>query len=307
MLAQSLIFAMLAQVAVISGQVRDARTHSAIAMAAVELWKSQTPVNRQYTDMEGRFHFVVPESGHFTVAVDYPGYEKTYEQIDMSSDVLPIVIELRKTNSGTNLRPSISIREFLVPKNARQEFDRARKEVARQNCTKAIDHFRQGLRIFDHDASAHNDLGNCYRRLNQLDRAEESFNRARALSDSVYIRLNLAELYSVQRRFEAAEAVLLEAVRKPGYIGDAYYGLALIYFQQGLSEKAVAAALKAHEYPHQVADVHLVLAEIYSRDHRSADAAQELEIYVKEAPNSAASEQIRRILKSSWLDNPGIK
>jgi tetratricopeptide (TPR) repeat protein len=300
MLAQSLIFAMLAQVAVISGQVRDARTHSAIAMAAVELWKSQTPVDLQHTDVEGRFHFAAPEAGHFTVAVDYPGYEKNYLQVDMSPGVFPIVVELvRKTNSGTNLRPSISVREFLVPKNARQEFDRARKEAAQQNCAKAIEHFRQGLRIFDQDASAHNDLGNCYRKLDQLDRAEESFNRARALSDSVYVRLNLAEVYSAQRRFAEAEAVLLEAIRKPGYAGDAYYGLALIYFQQGRSEEAVAAGLKAHEYPHQVADVHLILAEIYLREHNRADASKQLEIYVNEEPNGAASEQIRRLLKNS--------
>src|SRR5262249_19745171 len=235
------------------------------------------------------------------------GYETSYIQIDTQMAASRIVIELiQKRSSTTSLRPGISVREFLVPKTAREEFDRARKELRGGNCTKAIAHFEQGLRIFEEDASAHNDVGNCYRKLGKLDKAEESFKRAGALSDSVYIRLNLAEVYTSQERFNEAELVLLEAVRKGSYAGDAYYGLALVYFKQNLLEKAVAAGLQAHDFPHQVADVHLVLAEIYLRERKSADALQQLQMYLKEAPNGALSEPIRQLVKSGNLDNPKI-
>jgi len=309
MVTHSLIFAVLAQFVAISGQVRDARTHGAIGMASVELWNSQTPVDQQYTDGDGRFRFVLSGAGRYTIAVDYLGYDRNQVPIDMSAAAFPIVIELvRKKNSMTKLRPEISVREFLVPKPARQEFDRARKEARRENCAKAIDHFQEGLRIFSEDASAHNDLGNCYRRLGQLDRAEDSFNRAMSLSDSVYVCLNLAEVYTTQKRFKEAESVLLQAVRKGSYTGDAYYGLALVYFQQNLMEEAEAAGLEAHHYPHQIADVHLVLAELHLRKNKQADAAQQLVTYLKEAPDGAESVSVRQLLKK-WLgsDDPRIK
>src|SRR5262249_8499469 len=231
----------------------------------------------------------------------------SYVQIDAQMTASHITIELvPKKSSATNLRPSISVREFFVPKSARERFDRARKEVRAGNCAKAIEHFQQGLRLFDEDASAHNDLGHCYREVGDLDNAEESFNRARALSDSVYIRLNLAEVYTFQKRFEEAEMILLEAVRKARNAGDAYYGLMLVYFQQNLLEKAVAAGLQAHDGPHQIADVHLVLAEIYLRQNKSSDALQQLQMYLKEAPNGALSERVRQLVKSGRLDNPRV-
>jgi tetratricopeptide (TPR) repeat protein len=305
MVTHSLIFAMFVQFGGLSGQVRDARTHGAIRMASVELWNSQAPVDRTYTDLDGGFRFAVLGTGHFTVVVNYPEYETSYVQID--APMAPIMIELvRKQSSATNLRPSVSVREFRVPKSAREEFDRARKEVSGGNCAKAIAHFQKGLRIFNDDASAHNDLGNCYRKLGELDNAENSFNRARALSDSVYIRLNLAEVYTVQKRFEEAETILLEAIRNGSHAGDAYYGLALVYFQQNLPEKAVAAGLQAHDYPHQIADVHLVLAEIYLREHKSADVLKQLQMYLKEAPKGALSESVRQLLKNGGLDNARI-
>ena len=278
-------------------------------MASVELWNSQTPVDQQHTDGDGRFHFFLTGTGRYTITVDYFGYDRNQVPVDMSAASFPIVIELvRRKNSITKLRPEISVREFLVPKSARQEFDRARKEAKSDNCLKAIDHFQEGLRIFSEDASAHNDLGNCYRKLGQLDRAENSFSRAMELSDSVYVRLNLAEVYTTQQRFTEAEAILLQAVRKGSYTGDAYYGLALAYFQQNRMEEAEAAGLEAHRFPHQIADVHLVLAELHLRKNEQADAAQQLEMYLKEAPNGAESVRLRQLLKK-WLgsDDQWIK
>ncbi|PYS10739.1 MAG: hypothetical protein DMG17_24080 [Acidobacteria bacterium] len=73
----------------------------------------------------------------------------------------------------------------------------ARKEIKRQDCSKAVGHLENGLRLAS-DSSALNDLGNCYRLLGDFERAEASFKRAMELSDSVYIALNLAETYTAQ-------------------------------------------------------------------------------------------------------------
>ena len=78
--------------------------------------------------------------------------------------------------------------------------------------------------------AAHNDLGNCYRRLWPVDRAENEFKQAQMLSDSVYVVLNLAEAYTAQRtiprkpkRFSSKQSKTSRSSATP------YYGLTLVY------------------------------------------------------------------------------
>src|SRR5262249_7103506 len=159
------------------------------------------------------------------------------------------------------------------------EFDRARKEIKQDHCADAIGHFERGLRAFDTDAAAYNDLGNCYRKLNRLDQAEASFKRARELSNSVFIALNLAEVYTAQRRFDDAKAVLNEAIAKKTDSGDAFYGLTLVYLEEGRNEEAEAAAQQAEARPHQIADLHLVLGKLYFEKGSYAASIRQLESY----------------------------
>jgi tetratricopeptide (TPR) repeat protein len=110
--------------------------------------------------------------------------------------------------------------------------------------------------------------------------------------------LNLAEVYSAQKRFEEAEAVLLDAIRKQPGAGDAYYGLALIYAAQDALEEAEASARQADAHPHRIADVHLLLADLYVRQHKDAEAVRELKTYLNEAPKGLQSDRVRQIIKS---------
>jgi tetratricopeptide (TPR) repeat protein len=201
-------------------------------------------------------------------------------------------------NRSTGMPPVVSLRH-LIPERARKEFDRARAEVSREDCAKAVGHFESGLRAFAQDASALNDLGNCYRKLGRLDRAEDSFKRAGALSNSVYIGLNLAEVYTAQERFKDAERVLLDAISKQPNAGDAYYGLALVYFDEGRFEDAEAAARQANARPHKIADLHLLLGDLYLRRQSTAEVIEQLESYLKEAPNGPHSEHVRQVLENT--------
>ena len=148
MLAHSLIFTMLTQFGVIEGQVRDARTHAPIAQARVELWTLQTPLDQQHTNSDGRFFFANLSGSDYSIWVSYAGYQATHVEISTPLFAFPMVIEIaRKEASSTNVQPSISLREYLVPKSARKEFDLGRKEVTRQDCSKAITQDRKSTRL----------------------------------------------------------------------------------------------------------------------------------------------------------------
>jgi tetratricopeptide (TPR) repeat protein len=145
------------------------------------------------------------------------------------------------------------------------------------------------------DVAALNDRGNRYRRLGLLEKAETCFKKAFEQSDSVYVALNLSELYTAEGRFEEAKTLLEVAAKRTPASGDAYYGLALVYFTQGRLEDVEAAALQAHRRPHQIADVHLLLAKVYARSAPEKVGTQ-LELYLQEAPNGPESKRVRKIL-----------
>src|SRR5579862_2950286 len=223
MITNLTIFVMMMQVASVDGQVRDAQTRKALAMVRVELLHQGVPNATEYTDPEGRFHFGNVFPGAYTISAAFMGYESKGVEFD-STMPGPFEIELTRTAGHEHQGPPvISVREYMIPEAARKEFDRAQKEMKRQDCPKAIEHLENGLRLVDH-ASALNDLGNCYRRLGKLDNAETSFRRAFELSNSVYIALNLAEVYTAQNRFDDAITALTTAVARTAMNGDAYYG-----------------------------------------------------------------------------------
>lgn len=288
----------LGEAETLEGHVRDSRTHGGLAFAKVELLDRGVPIDRGFTNKEGEFRFVNLISQSYTVSAASPGYADAAVDVDMATRTR-VDVELRRTTQPVQRTPPVvSLREYTVPENARKEFDRARKEIKRQDCAKAIEHLERGLRMYDQDASALNALGNCYRQLGEFESAEASFKRAMTLSSESYIAMNLAEVYSAQKRFRDAQTLLLGAIPKAKGDGDVYYALAAAYFQEGRLEEAETAALQADSRTHRLPDLHLLLAKIYAHSSPEKVAGQ-LEIYLKEAPNGAESKRIRQLLRAA--------
>jgi len=285
------------QFATISGSVYDAQTRSPLAMVRLELMQQGVPRAMDYTDTEGQFHFRNVPIGSYTITATAQGYDSTSVEFDSNMGG-PLEVALSQNARHGQPGPAvISAREYMLPEAARKEFDRAQKEIKQGNCLKAIQHFENGLNLVA-EASAFNDLGNCYRKLGKLGSAEASFKHAVELSDSVYIALNLAEVYTAQKRFDEARAVLETAAARNAANGDAYYGLALVYFKQEKLEDAESAALQAHARNHRIADVHLLLAKIYAQKNPAGVAGQ-LQLYIDEAPNGDQRKRVRQALKGA--------
>ena len=118
------------------------------------------------------------------------------------------------------------------------------------------------------------------------------------VSDSAYIALNLADVYTSQNRFVDTETVLVNAIRRTPANGDAYYGLAVAYFNEKRFTDAESAALQAESRNHRIADVHLLLAKIYGRSRNTEKTAEQLRTYLNEAPDGPQSEQVRNTLQT---------
>jgi len=237
------------------------------------------------------------DPGHYTISVSVDGYNPLAIVVDQG-DQKRVDLELRRTPAPPQLRGTVSVGEYLMPKTARKEFDLAQKDIQRQDCLSAIAHLESGLRLYAQDPTALNRLGNCHRQLGDFQGAETAFKQAMALSDEAFIVMNLAETYTARQRFDEAENVLMEGLRKKPGSGDIYYALAAAYFKQGRLDDAEIAALQADSGVHQIPDLHLLLAKIYSQTSPEKVAPQ-LELYLKEAPNSPQSKRVREALKEA--------
>ena len=298
MIVNVFVFAVLMQVSTINGQVRDAQTHATIPSSKVELSNAGHTEDVQYSDADGRFYFPDVDSGVHTMSVTHAGYNTITIRLDKARALSRVEIELTPIVEAKTIGPAvISVQQYAAPASARKLFDRAKKEM-QKDCTKAIKHFESGLQIFDQDAFAHNSLGNCYRQLGQLQAAENSFMRAVALTDSPYVALNLAEVYTAQLKYSEAESVLDNARRKTPENGDLYYGLAAAYFGEKRIKAAEEMALQADSRIHRIADLHLLLAKIYDRRGNQSMVVEQFKLYLKEAPNGAESKRIRIALQS---------
>jgi Tfp pilus assembly protein PilF len=297
MITNALIVTALLQISTISGQIRDVRSHTPVASARVELLGAGGLFDVQYSDDDGHFQFSdVADNGYF-VSVILAGYDTTTVRLDRVRGVSRIEINLTPIGEPPAGKPIVvSAREYMAPAAAKKLFEHGRKEM-QKDCTKAILDFQNGLRIFDEDALAHNDLGNCYKRTGNLQDAESHFLRALSLDDSPYIAMNLADVYSAQRKYPEAETVLSNAIRKTPQNGDVYYALAAVYFWHGRIEDAERTALQADSRIHNIADLHLLLAKIYDREQNQQKAVEQLRQYVKEAPDGEVSKRIRNVLK----------
>jgi len=301
MITTFLLLTFLASGTEIEGQVRDARTHNVIPFASVELFRDNFPVNKQITDRDGRFRFEDSARGVYSVSVAHEDYDPIVLDVNWErAEGGVIQIELRRLpRPKTHTDSVLSARQFTIPKDARREFARGYKETERHNWSKAMPHLEAGLRLYANDSTALNSLGNCYQNLGQMQNAEAAFKRALAVSDSVYIALNLADVLTSQKRFDEAESFLSGVIRKSPQNGDAYFGLAAAYFKAGRLHDSEVTAVQAERYAHRIPDVHLLLAKIYAQQQRDNMVTDELRMYLKEAPNSPERKQMKRHLEES--------
>lgn len=294
------VFAQPRSVLTVSGQVSLEGTPQLAVEAWIRILQNGMVLEQRPTVKAGQFEFSLIAGGRYTLEVEAPGFAPAVADLTIGewNPRAYILIDLRRPRkTAANLPGVVSLAESLIPKNARQEFERARDQQKQLKCDRALAHFEKALKIYSNYAAAHNEMGNCLVRLGNIDKAEQSFKSAVKLATTVYPSINLADLYVKQNRWEDARNVLRAAIRSNPGEGDAYYALALVYFEEGLFAEAETAALEADTRKHRIADLHLLLAKIYLRKNNAAAVFEQLEVFLKEEPPGSRADEIRQQLR----------
>lgn len=259
------------------------------------------------TDERGNFAFRGVAGGNYNVLIDG---EKEFEPVSQQVNI----IQLRGSPGGTY---TLNIRLVLkksaatstgvvgtafanVPPRA-LEFYKKGTEMAKAGDRKgAIEQLQQAIDAHPKFMLAFNDLGVIYLKMNQLDKADEALRSALNIEPEAFVPLlNRGIVLVSAKRWEEAIPILRSALKARSSSPPAHYFLGQALANHGdfaEAEKELSTAIKTGGA--EMKEAHRIMAILLSARGEKKRAAEELETYLKLAPNAPDAEQLRNTIRN---------
>ena len=263
------------------------------------------------TDDYGKFAFQGLVSGDYTVVIDK---EKEYEPYSQQVQIrqfrgFPAQLynmNIRLEYKGrAEAKPGVLNAEFVnVPKGALAHYNNAVEQSKKNDHTAAIEQLKLAIKEYPSFTLAFNELGVQYLKLNQLENADEAFQAALKIDPDAFAALiNRGIANVMMKRYGEAVPVLRKALKKNDQSAVGHYFLGQALANLGLFEDAEKELLASLELgKEEMKEAHRLLAIIYASRGAKKQAADELEAYLKLAPDTPDAEKLRdkiRQLKES--------
>ena len=204
--------------------------------------------------------------------------------------------------SNTTTTPGKSDRVVFaqtVPENAQKIYDEAIRDLESRKAESGMAQLKKALEIFPDYYLALERLGTEYVKLARYEDAQQVLLKAVAVNprgQESYYALGVSQFH-LKQNLTAEDSLRRATDLSPNSV-NANFWLGIVLMRTNKLDQAEVTLKRAYELGgKQVADVHMYLAQIYGNTHRYADAANELELFLKEAPNAADSESIRALAK----------
>jgi tetratricopeptide (TPR) repeat protein len=272
-------------------------------------------IRQTYTDTTGRYSFQNLSTGTFIVRAHSDGTYvgrsvrvslylaragggAHFEQVD-------IVLKTRDEAKGSAV-PSNSGPAFAqeVPENARRAYERAIRLLENsKDASQGMDALKEAINLFPTYFLALERLGVEYVKLQQYEPARANLTRAVEVNPngaSSHYALGVSQFH-LQKLPEA-----VEALRRSLQLAPESPNAALTHFYLGLAFWNMSKAADAEPHlkkAYQLGgnsippDIHLHLAKYYSDNKRYKEAADELELFLKLAPDARDAEKIKNLIK----------
>ena len=295
----------------ISGFVFD-QDRRPVPQIYVELRSEFSTLGRMRTDGSGRFYFGGLPQGRFSIKI-LPlgtGFQEHTEEVEIAGigargQSLPenvqkdIYLKPRRTANNVPFQNTVIFAQE-VPKEAEDYYKRAVEDLASQRTATGIENLEKAVASFPKYFMALQRLGIVRLTQNRFEDAADLFNRSVTVYDrcfdcwygisySAYSTRKLPESISAA---EKAVALKQDSVEANLLLGMSYR----LSKDFPNAEKSMKRAAKISAGTNS--DVHWNLALLYGKDmERFADAAKELELYLKAAPSVGNSEEVKKLIK----------
>jgi tetratricopeptide (TPR) repeat protein len=264
-----------------------------------------------FSDSVGNFEFrsVTQNTYRVTVPSDGHTYETAQETVEVYgnfSRTFSVQIYLREKGADAPPKPKgkvLSVAETQeVPKDAKKLYEKGVRLSREARPQEAISALQEALKVFPAYLYALNKLGEQYIQTNHLAEAQTMFEKAVATNEKFALpHINIGILLVGQQRY--AEAI--QALETGNRLDDSFpmghlqLGVALMNRGPADYERAEREMLRALEMGGRtLAQGRLYLFNLYTRQKNNQKAAQQLELFLKEAPNAPQAEAVRQRLEA---------
>jgi tetratricopeptide (TPR) repeat protein len=252
---------------------------------------------RILTDVEGHFEVRSLPPSTYEIIVEEPGYEPSRTSALLAGPSSELVLYLRPSISETHRKDyTVSVRELKIPGKARNEFQKGLDHLGKKDPAGSLSHFTKAFQTFPDYYEAYYHIGVAKMQLGQNDEAMQAFQMAIDLSGGRYARAELAFGYLLCQEGKPVEA---ERIIRRGLEGDegsaeghVILGKALLHLNRlDEAERSIHEALLRNP---NSADAYLVRSDVYGRKGDYRAQLQDLDAYLKLAPNGPASQRVRQ-------------
>ena len=257
------------------------------------------------TDDNGKFSFRGLVGGNYTVVIDD---EKEFEPFSQQVDIIQlrgappqaVSLNIRLTVKGrTGFKPGVVNAELAnVPPRALDFYKKAVDLAKSGDPKSAIEQLQLATSEYPKFMLAFNEMGVQHVRLNECEKAEESFRSALKIEPEAYSPLiNHGIVLVLLSRYVEAEPVLRKALKlnEKSPVGHYYLGRAVANLGRfDEAEKELVSSVKLGG--DEIKEAHRYLAIIYSSRGDMKRNLIELETYIRLVPTAPDAEQLRNVI-----------
>jgi Flp pilus assembly protein TadD len=268
------------------------------AMVEIRSMQSGAVVARAYTGGGGEFQAAGVLPGQYVISV-IDGTRTIQQQVSFSGFEPDIRVAFSgKASTPTSKENTISVASLSIPEKAKRALESAQKAISKNKLEEAWAQLQRALTIAPHYAEAFSLRAVVYLAKGDSKAAQQDAHRAVDIDPSNTLAYTiLGASYNAAGQFLEAVDSLKQAVRIDPNFWQGHYEMAKSFYGQGKSASALQEVEAAkRNAPQEFAQIHLVRGAILMKLHRTAEAATELQEFLKQDPKNPEAAKVERTL-----------
>jgi tetratricopeptide (TPR) repeat protein len=252
------------------------------------------------TGSRGEFLFGQFRAGHYEIIAELEGYQVTHQVVEVPSfEQTNVVVRLRKQLVASS--PSgdtTTAHELAIPEKARAAYQKGvAKADSHADYKGAVLEFQRAINNYRDYYEAYSEMGMAYVRLKDFPAAEKALRRSVEMSEQKYPPplILLSMLLNDQNRPVDAEPIARQAISADPNAWRGSYELSRALLGLRRLPEAEASAYAARDLKPENPEIYLLLSEIHRRTQNPPALLQDLDSYLKLAPQGPAAPQVRQL------------
>lgn len=287
---------------IISGTVRRDDTDEPVPGVRLQLLTAAGNVAHSsiLTNDSGDFSFGQFAPGHYEIVAERDGYQPARTEVEVSRYDQPnLIVRMRKQLVAPNPAGDLTTaHQLAIPQKARAAFEKGvAKADSRGDYKGAVLDFQHAINLYPDYYEAYAEMGTAYVRLKDFASAEKSLRQSIEMSAQKYVPplMLLSMLLNDQNRAGEAEPLARQVIATDPTAWRGQYELSRAQLTLRRLPEAEASAYAARDLKPESPDIYLLLSEIHRQTQNPGALLQDIDAYLKLAPQGPAALQIRKL------------